>query len=117
MLITGTLYQMESPDPVERKWSCVAVCNLINNDPSTRRLLQGKNIVGSLISRLSDSEEEVVVEAAGALRYATNHMYVTPMFSNYRMRLVIYASMEDTTYVVRCTTRISSRPCRPSFPR
>ena len=59
---------MESTDPAERKWACVAVSNLIQNDPSTRRLLQGKNVVGALITRLTDSEEEVVVEAAGALR-------------------------------------------------
>lgn len=61
-------FQMENADPVERKWACVAVSNLIHNDPSTRRLLQGKNVVGTLIGRLTDSEEEVVVEAAGALR-------------------------------------------------
>ena len=60
---------MESTDVAERKWACVAVSNLIQNDPSTRRLLQGKNIVGALITRLTDSEEEVVVEAVGALRY------------------------------------------------
>ncbi|KAF8506519.1 ARM repeat-containing protein [Russula emetica] len=60
--------KMESADPVERKWACVAVSNLIYNDPSARRLLQGKNVVGTLIGRLTDSEEEVVVEAAGALR-------------------------------------------------
>ncbi len=60
---------MENADPVERKWACVAVSNLIHNDPSTRRLLQGKNVVGTLIGRLTDSEEEVVVEATGALRY------------------------------------------------
>ena len=59
---------MGSPDSTERKWACVAVSNLIQNDPSTRRLLQGKNIVGALIARLSDGEEEVVIEAAGALR-------------------------------------------------
>jgi hypothetical protein len=62
------LHQMESADPVERKWACVAVSNLIYDDPSTRRLLQGKNVVGTLIRRLTDSEEEVMVEAAGALR-------------------------------------------------
>jgi len=62
---------MESPDSSERKWACVAVSNLIQNDPSTRRLLQGKNVVGSLITRLSDSEEEVWIEAAGALRWAS----------------------------------------------
>lgn len=60
--------QMESLDAAERKWACVAVSNIIQNDPSTRRLLQGKNVVGALINRLSDSEEEVVVEAAGSLR-------------------------------------------------
>ncbi|KAI0299778.1 ARM repeat-containing protein [Russula brevipes] len=60
--------KMESADSLERKWACVAVSNLIYNDPSTRRLLQGKNVVGTLIGRLTDSEEEVVVEAAGALR-------------------------------------------------
>ncbi|KAF5385007.1 hypothetical protein D9615_001213 [Tricholomella constricta] len=59
---------MESSDATERKWACVAVSNLIQNDPSTRRLLQGKNIVGALITRLTDSEEEVIVEAAGSLR-------------------------------------------------
>ena len=63
---------MESVDPLERKWACVAVSNLIQNDPSTRRLLQGKNIVGHLITRLSDSEEEVVIEAAGSLRYVSD---------------------------------------------
>lgn len=61
-------FQIESADPLERKWACVAVSNLIYNDPSARRLLQGKNVVGTLIGRLTDSEEEVVVEAAGALR-------------------------------------------------
>jgi hypothetical protein len=59
---------MGSPDGADRKWACVAVSNLIHNDPSTRRLLQGRNVVGALITRLTDSEEEVVVEAVGALR-------------------------------------------------
>ncbi|KAG6845377.1 hypothetical protein H0H87_010486 [Tephrocybe sp. NHM501043] len=66
--ILPILQKMESPDAAERKWACVAVSNLIQNDPSTRRLLQGKNIVGALITRLTDSEEEVIVEAAGSLR-------------------------------------------------
>lgn len=60
--------QLESIDAQERSWACSAVSNLIQNDPSTRRLLQGKNIVGALITRLSDSVEEVVVEASGSLR-------------------------------------------------
>ncbi|KAJ7074459.1 armadillo-type protein [Mycena amicta] len=66
--ILPIIQKMEGTDPLERKWACVAVSNLIQNDPSTRRLLQGKNIVGALITRLTDSEEEVVVEAMGALR-------------------------------------------------
>ncbi|KDR85674.1 hypothetical protein GALMADRAFT_234679 [Galerina marginata CBS 339.88] len=66
--ILPIIQKMESPEGSERKWACVAISNLIQNDPSTRRLLQGKNIVGALITRLTDSEEEVVVEAAGALR-------------------------------------------------
>lgn len=66
---------MESPEASDRKWACVAVSNLIQNDPSTRRLLQGKNVVGVLISRLTDSEDEVVLEAMGALRYVlTPHL-------------------------------------------
>ena len=67
--ILPIIQKMESTDVTERKWACIAVSNLIQNDPSTRRLLQGKNVVGALITRLTDSEEEVVVEAAGALRY------------------------------------------------
>ncbi|KAJ7822806.1 hypothetical protein B0H14DRAFT_3875402 [Mycena olivaceomarginata] len=55
-------------DVAEHKW-CVAVSNLIQTDPSTRRLLHGKNIVGALITRLTDSEEGVAIEALGALRY------------------------------------------------
>ena len=62
---------MESADTAERKWACVAVSNLIQNDPSTRRLLQGRNVVGALITRLTDSEEEVVSEAVGALRWGS----------------------------------------------
>lgn len=62
---------MGSPDSADRKWACVAVSNLIRNDPSTRRLLQGRNVVGALIMRLTDCEEEVVVEAVGALRCAS----------------------------------------------
>lgn len=66
--ILPIMQKLSSADASERKWACVAVSNLIQNDPSTRRLLQGKNVVGSLITRLSDNEEEVVAEAAGALR-------------------------------------------------
>ena len=72
---------MESADPAERKWACVAVSNIIQNDSSTRRLLQGKNVVGILITRLSDSEEEVLVEAAGALRYGSLLRHMKPLLT------------------------------------
>ena len=60
---------------VERQWACVAIVNLIQNDPSTRRLLQAKNVVGALVGRLADAEEEVVLEAAGALRYVNMKLF------------------------------------------
>ncbi|KAL9716392.1 hypothetical protein Ac2012v2_000839 [Leucoagaricus gongylophorus] len=66
--ILPILQKMESADAMERKWACVAVANLIQNDSSTRRLLQGKNVIRALITRLTDSEEEVKSEAVGALR-------------------------------------------------
>ncbi|KAF5332511.1 hypothetical protein D9611_005111 [Ephemerocybe angulata] len=66
--ILPIIQKMESADASERRWACVAVSNIIQNDPATRRLLQGRNVVGALITRLSDSEEEVWVEAMGALR-------------------------------------------------
>lgn len=66
--------QLGSPDSADRKWACVAISNLIHNDPSTRRLLQGRNVVGALITSLTDSEEEVIVEAVGALRCVSIRM-------------------------------------------
>ncbi|KAH7338936.1 armadillo-type protein [Rhizoctonia solani] len=62
------IQKLGSEDVAERTWACAAVSNLIQNDPATRRLLQGKNVVGALIARLSDSSEEVAAEATGALR-------------------------------------------------
>ncbi|KAG8736332.1 hypothetical protein FRC10_009455 [Ceratobasidium sp. 414] len=62
------IQKLGSADVAERAWACAAVSNLIQNDPATRRLLQGKNVVGALISRLTDESEEVVAEAAGTLR-------------------------------------------------
>ncbi|KAF8586249.1 ARM repeat-containing protein [Ramaria rubella] len=67
-VILPIIQKLGSVEAPERIWACAAVSNLIQNDPSTRRLLQGKNIVGALIARLSDTIEEVIVEAAGALR-------------------------------------------------
>ncbi|KAK4685839.1 hypothetical protein P7C73_g4298, partial [Tremellales sp. Uapishka_1] len=62
------LSKLKSPEYADRTWACAAICNLIQNDPATRRLFQGRNVVGELIERLSDSIDEVIVEASGALR-------------------------------------------------
>lgn len=93
---------MESADSVERKWACVAVSNLIQNDPSTRRLFQGKNVIGALITRLTDGEEEVVIEACGALRYAQHDGLICVPDG---ICVEIYALMEDTIYVQKCTIK------------
>ena len=118
---------MENADPVERKWACVAVSNLIHNDPSTRRLLQGKNVVGTLIGRLTDSEEEVVVEAAGALRCVLSvFLFQVSIFkkinkwqliiTNFHRGLSeIYASTADMKFVPRCTIKISLRHWQHSY--
>ncbi|KZO96330.1 ARM repeat-containing protein [Calocera viscosa TUFC12733] len=66
--VLPVMQKLNAPDAGDRTWACSAISNLISNDPGTRRLLQGKNVVGQLITRLSDSVEEVVVESSGALR-------------------------------------------------
>ena len=106
---------MESPDGPERKWACVAVSNLIQNDPSTRRLLQGKNVVGALITRLTDSEEEVVVEAAGALRY--EHLYSVFCCGWLQYLVGISASMEVMIFVQKCIINLSSHLSKRSYQR
>lgn len=60
--------QLSDADENERAWACAAVTNLIQNDPATRRLFQGKNVVGALVERLGDGSDGVVMEASGALR-------------------------------------------------
>ncbi len=63
--------KLDSSDVSDRRWACAAVTNLIQNDASTRRLLQAKGVVDKLITRLSDTDEEVISEAAGSLRCVT----------------------------------------------
>ena len=67
-IAVGPDHQLKSPEYADRTWACAAICNLIQNDPATRRLFQSKNVVGELIARLTDDVDEVVVEASGALR-------------------------------------------------
>jgi len=95
---------MESVDAGDRKWACVAVSNLIQNDPSTRRLLQGKNIVKALIDRLTDTEEEVVIEAMGSLRYVCFWCCNVELYRAYYSPAT-FVWMEALTFVQRCTTR------------
>ncbi|KAF8336322.1 ARM repeat-containing protein [Cantharellus anzutake] len=66
--IPPVFHQIASANATDRAFGCASVSNLIHNDPSTRRLLQGKGIIDVLIEKLSDPVEEVVVEASGALR-------------------------------------------------
>ncbi|KAG8879415.1 hypothetical protein FRB97_001642 [Tulasnella sp. 331] len=66
--VIPVLQKLDSPDGGDRVWACAAITNLIQNDASTRRLLQAKGVVPKLITRLTDTSEEVVVEAAGSLR-------------------------------------------------
>ncbi|TXT07458.1 hypothetical protein VHUM_03178 [Vanrija humicola] len=78
------LQKLRSPDYADRTWACAAICNLVANDAATRRLFQGRNVVGELIERLSDSVDEVVVEASGALRNLAidgGHELVSEMFN------------------------------------
>lgn len=103
---------MESTDVAERKWACVAVSNLIQNDPSTRRLLQGKNVVGALITRLTDSEEEVIVEAVGALRYNFLGFFLRLFFLQNGILTEIYALMVVMTFAQRCITKTSWSPSK-----
>jgi Na+(H+)/acetate symporter ActP len=85
--------QLSAPDAADRVWACAAVSNLIQNDPSTRRLLQGKNIVGALVQRLTDSTEDVVVEAAGALRSVRAIGF--PLVSKFGLALALAAVDAD----------------------
>lgn len=106
--------KLESTDQQERIWACAAISNLIQNDPSTRRLLQGKNIVGLLITRLSDEVEEVVVEAAGALRCV---ILSKKLILESKYRSEICALMEGLKFVRKCSTRAYSSLSNPSYRR
>lgn len=61
-------------------------------------------MVGALITRLSDSEEEVWIEAAGALRFAP---LVLLRRSLTVYALEISASMGDMTFARRCIIKMS----------
>ncbi|KAG8914198.1 hypothetical protein FRC01_004177, partial [Tulasnella sp. 417] len=66
--VIPVLDKLDSPEVEDRRWACAAVSSLIQNDASTRRLLQAKGVVDKLITRLSDTDEDVVAEATGSLR-------------------------------------------------
>ncbi|QRW09096.1 ARM repeat-containing protein [Ceratobasidium sp. AG-Ba] len=83
------MQKLGSTEVAERTWACAAVSNLIQNDPGTRRLLQGKNVVGALILRLADESEEVVAEAAGALRNLWGHEPAQRVHTQGRLQTVL----------------------------
>lgn len=64
----GPLYhQLSSADPSDRSWSLSAISNL-SSTPHLRRLFLSSGIISHLIDRFTDSVENVVVEATGAMR-------------------------------------------------
>lgn len=66
--VIPVLDKLDSPEVEDRRWACAAVSSLIQNDASTRRLLQAKGVVDKLITRLSDTDDDVIAEAVGSLR-------------------------------------------------
>lgn len=77
---------------------------MIQNDAATRRLFQSRNVVGELIERLSDSVDEVVVEASGALRSV---IFLHSSRGEVADVLGIWLLMVVMNYVERCTIRVS----------
>lgn len=62
------LQKLTSTSPSDRAWSASTISTLISNDPATRRLFLGKNVLEKLVGLLSDGVGSVRVEGSGALR-------------------------------------------------
>jgi hypothetical protein len=62
------LQKLTSSSPSDRAWSASTISTLISNDPATRRLFLGKNVLEKLVGLLSDGVGSVRVEGSGALR-------------------------------------------------
>jgi hypothetical protein len=84
------------------------VCNLITNDAATRRLFQGRNVVGLLIERLSDDVDEVVVEASGALRSVSPGDHALEAEDCFAGTLPL---MVDMSCVGRCSIKVLCLTC------
>ncbi|ORX42155.1 ARM repeat-containing protein [Piromyces finnis] len=63
--------KLSSTDANERAWAAAGVANLIQNDEARKYLLKN-NLLGKLMNGLTDPTNEVVIEAAGALRNLIN---------------------------------------------
>lgn len=62
------LTKLSSSSDSDRAWAASTISTLISNDPATRRLFLGKNVLEKLVNLLSDSSGTVRVEGSGALR-------------------------------------------------
>ncbi len=60
--------QLNSADASDRSWALSAITNLTASNPALRRLFLAHALIALLIDRLTDSVENVVVEATGCLR-------------------------------------------------
>lgn len=63
------LTALRSTEEEERLWASTALAaQVLELPPGQLRLLLGKNLIGLLIERLSDDNDEVAVECLGCLR-------------------------------------------------
>ena len=62
------LSKLSSTSDSDRAWAASTISTLISNDPATRRLFLGKNVLEKLVNLLSDASGAVRVEGSGALR-------------------------------------------------
>ncbi|CAJ0637939.1 3685_t:CDS:10 [Entrophospora sp. SA101] len=69
--ILPVIKQLSSLDANERAWAASCASHLVLSDPGTRRLLLSKNLIRSLIERLTDNVYEVIFEVIGTLRNLT----------------------------------------------
>nr|CAG8456323.1 14202_t:CDS:10 [Entrophospora candida] len=70
--ILPVIKQLSSLDANERAWAASCASHLVLSDPGTRRLLLSKNLIRSLIERLTDNVYEVIFEAIGTLSSINN---------------------------------------------
>ena len=60
--------KLSSPEPNDRAWAASAISNLILDPDTCQQLLQNQ-LLNALLHLLSDSHDEIAMEASGAIRY------------------------------------------------